>query len=101
MNHKNTGEAAPSAKPFETINAYQRTAAVKAAVELDLFMAIGENAGTAEEIAPRIDASPRGVRIRCDYLPMLGFLNKDGDRYALTRDSATFLDRKSLMYAGG
>ncbi len=81
MNDKNTGEATPSAKLFfETINAYQRTAAIKAAVELDLFTTIGETAGTAEDIAPRIGASPRGVRILCDYLTILGFLNKEGDR---------------------
>jgi ubiquinone/menaquinone biosynthesis C-methylase UbiE len=102
MSEKNNGEAAPSAKLFfETINAYQRTAAIKAAVELDLFTAIGQNAATALEIAARVDASPRGVRILCDYLTILGFLNKDGDRYSLTSDSAAFLDRKSPTYAGG
>ncbi|MGE5209128.1 MAG: methyltransferase [Alphaproteobacteria bacterium] len=102
MSEKDTGKAAPSAKLFfETINAYQRTAAIKAAVELDLFTAIGEKPATATEIAPRLGASQRGVRILCDYLTILGFLNKDGDRYSLTRDSAAFLDRKSPTYAGG
>jgi SAM-dependent methyltransferase len=100
--NKQDSDTPPSARLFfDTINAHHRTAAIKAAVELDLFTAIGNSAAKAEEIAPRINASQRGVRILCDYLTMLGFLNKEGDRYSLTRDSATFLDRQSPMYAGG
>src|SRR5438552_1766041 len=86
---------------FETINAYQRTAAIAAAVELDVFTAIGEEGATAAEVAKRSGASPRGTRILCDYLTLLGFLTKSSDRYALTPDSAMFLSRKSPAYAGG
>src|SRR5438876_470076 len=86
---------------FETINAYQRTAAIAAAVELDVFTAIGEGGATAAEVAKRGGASPRGTRILCDYLTLLGFLTKSGDRYGLTPDSAMFLSRKSPAYAGG
>ncbi len=86
---------------FETINAYQRTAAITAAVELDVFTAIGDESATAAEVAQRSGASPRGTRILCDYLTLLGFLTKSGDRYALTEDSAMFLSRKSPAYAGG
>ncbi|MGC1687236.1 MAG: methyltransferase dimerization domain-containing protein, partial [Candidatus Acidiferrales bacterium] len=53
---------------FETLNAYQRTSALKAAIELDVFTAIGEGAGTVAEIARRTRASKRGVRGLCDYL---------------------------------
>ena len=84
---------------FETINAYQRTAAITAAIELDVFTAIGEGGATAAEVAQRNGASPRGTRILCDYLTLLGFLTKNGDRYALTQDSAMFLSRKSPAYA--
>ena len=72
---------------FDTINAYQRTAAITAAVELDIFTAIGEGGATAAEVAQRSGASPRGSRILCDYLTLLGFLIKNRDRYALTQDS--------------
>jgi hypothetical protein len=41
------------------------------------------------------------MRILCDYLTTLGFLGKVGDRYALTADSAAFLDRRSPAYLGG
>lgn len=86
---------------FETVNAYERTAAIKAAIELDFFSAIGEDSSTAAEIAQRCQASPRGTRILADYLTILGFLTKTGDRYALTRDSALFLNRNSPADAGG
>jgi 2-polyprenyl-3-methyl-5-hydroxy-6-metoxy-1,4-benzoquinol methylase len=85
---------------FETMNAYQRTACLKGAIELDLFTGIAEGADTAEALAPRCGASERGVRILCDYLVIIGFLTKDGNRYGLTLDSATFLNRKSPAYAG-
>jgi ubiquinone/menaquinone biosynthesis C-methylase UbiE len=86
---------------FETVNAYQRTAAIKAAVELDLFTAVAEGARTAPELAARLGAAERGVRILCDYLVVNGFLTKDGKSYGLTQDSAVFLDRRSPAYIGG
>src|SRR4051794_16786481 len=73
---------------FDTINAHQKTAAIKAAIELDIFSVLADAAGTAETIAPQVKASPRGVRILCDFLTTLGLLTKAGDRYALTPDSA-------------
>ncbi|HEX8921305.1 MAG TPA: class I SAM-dependent methyltransferase [Pyrinomonadaceae bacterium] len=85
---------------FETVNAYQRPAAIKAAVELDLFTALGEGKKTARELAEARDASERGVRILCDYLVIIGFLTKEDGRYGLTQDSAVFLDRRSPAYMG-
>ena len=86
---------------FETVNAYQRTAAIKAAVELDLFTAIGEGKEIAQALAAQCNASERGVRILCDYLVIVGFLTKEDGRYRLTQDSAIFLDRRSQGYMGG
>ena len=86
---------------FQTINAYQRTEALKAAIELDLFTAIGEGSTTTSELAKRCGASERGVRILSDFLTIIGFLNKEGDRYHLTQDSAVFLDKRSPAYMGG
>jgi hypothetical protein len=85
---------------FETVSAYQRPAAIKAAVELDLFTALGEGQKTARELAERCDASERGVRILCDYLVIIGFLTKADGRYGLTQDSAVFLNRRSPAYMG-
>jgi 2-polyprenyl-3-methyl-5-hydroxy-6-metoxy-1,4-benzoquinol methylase len=86
---------------FETINAYQKTAALKAAIDLELFTAIGGTPATAAELAAKCGAAPRGIRILSDYLSILGFLEKRNVHYALTLDSATFLDRKSPAYLGG
>jgi 2-polyprenyl-3-methyl-5-hydroxy-6-metoxy-1,4-benzoquinol methylase len=86
---------------FETVNAYQRTATLKGAIELEVFTAIGEGAATAAEIAKRSKATERGARTLCDYLVVMGFLTKKAGRYALTADSAVFLDKRSPAYMGG
>jgi ubiquinone/menaquinone biosynthesis C-methylase UbiE len=86
---------------FQTINAYQRTEALKAAIELEVFTAIGEGNTTAAQIAKRCQTSERGMRILCDFLTTMEMLTKQGDHYALTLDSATFLDKRSPAYAGG
>ncbi len=86
---------------FQTINAYQKTEALKAAIELEMFTAIGEGNSTAADIAKRTGASERGTRILCDFLCIIGFLNKEGNRYSLTQDSAIFLDQRSPAYLGG
>jgi len=80
---------------FDTITAYQRTEALKAAIELDVFTAIGEGNQTTAALAQRCNASERGMRILCDYLVTIGFLLKEGSQYRLTPDSAVFLDRRS------
>jgi ubiquinone/menaquinone biosynthesis C-methylase UbiE len=85
---------------FQTVNAYQRTEGLKAAIELDVFAAIGEGNATAADIAKRCTASERGIRILCDFLCIMGFLTKDGSRYSLTPDSAMFLDKRSPAYLG-
>lgn len=85
---------------FETINAYQKSAALKAGVELDVFTAIAEGNQTASQIAGRCQASERGVRILCDYLTIIGFLSKSENRYQLTPDSGAFLNRQSPAYMG-
>lgn len=85
---------------FETLNAYNQTAALKAAIELDVFTAIGEGAITSAALAKRCQAAERGVRILCDYLVVQNFLTKNGDSYGLASDSAAFLDKRLPAYIG-
>jgi SAM-dependent methyltransferase len=80
---------------FATVGAYQHTAALKTAIELDIFTLIADGHTTAATIAKHCKAAERGVRILCDSLVILGFLTKQQDAYALTQDSAIFLSRKS------
>lgn len=81
----------------DTLNAYQKTAALKAAIDLDIFTAIGEGAETVPALAERCSGTERGVRILCDFLTIIGLLKKEDQRYVLTPDSAAFLDRRSRM----
>src|SRR2546428_825331 len=80
---------------FQGLAACQETEALRAAIEIDLFTALGAGAATAKEIAARCNASERGVRTLADYLVVNGFLGKDGGRYALAPVAAMFLDRSS------
>lgn len=86
---------------FESINAFHRTEALRAAIELDLITHVSAGARTAAQLAAACNASPRGIRILADFLAIMGFLQKEGDQYALTPDAAAFLDRKSPAYLGG
>jgi ubiquinone/menaquinone biosynthesis C-methylase UbiE len=85
---------------FETINAFQRSAAIKAAVDLEIFTAISEGNRTVGTIARRCAATERGISILCDYLTVIGFLTKEDSQYGLTVDSSFFLSRTSPAYVG-
>jgi 2-polyprenyl-3-methyl-5-hydroxy-6-metoxy-1,4-benzoquinol methylase len=87
---------------FDTVSAYQRTAALRAAIDLHLFTAIGDGAQTVPAIAAACQASERGIRILSDYLTIVGFLTKSGGAsYQLTPDTAAFLSERSPAYMGG
>jgi 2-polyprenyl-3-methyl-5-hydroxy-6-metoxy-1,4-benzoquinol methylase len=85
---------------FETAGAFQRSYALKAAVELDLFTAIAKGSHTVEQIAAACAASQRGTRILCDFLTIHGFITKHDGHYSLTPDSAMFLDSRLPTFVG-
>jgi len=90
------GAGFPSPALFlETAVAYRRSAALRAAIDLDLFSALAEAPLHVETLAARLGAAPRGVRILCDALVTMGILQKDAAQYALTSESAIFLNRAS------
>lgn len=87
---------------FDCFTAYQKTAAMQASIDVGLFSAIASGASTVDAIAKACDASPKGVRVLCDYWTVQGFLTKAQDgSYGLTPEAATFLDRASPAYMGG
>ncbi|HET7113327.1 MAG TPA: methyltransferase dimerization domain-containing protein, partial [Pyrinomonadaceae bacterium] len=86
---------------FQTMNAHQRTEALKTAIELEVFTAIGEGNTSAADIAKRCQASEKGIRVLCDYLTIMEMLTKQNNRYGLTLDSSVFLDKRSPAYLGG
>jgi SAM-dependent methyltransferase len=85
---------------FDTLNAYQKTAALKTAIELDVFTAIAQGTNSTAALAKNCHASERGIRILCDYLAVNGFLVKHEQRYELAPDSAIFLNKQSPAYIG-
>jgi len=79
---------------------YQKTAAMKAAVELDIFSIVGDQSLSVEQISSSAGASLRGVRILCDFLCTICLLEKNTNLYNLTEDAKRFLDRLSPYYIG-
>lgn len=75
-------------------------AALRAALELDVFTAVGEGATTAEAISAARDCPPRGMTMLLDALTFLRLLDKEDGVYALTPTSAAYLDRGSSGYYG-
>ena len=80
---------------IDAVLAFQQTAAIKAAIELDLFSQVAKGNNTAEGLGKGTGAAVRGIRILCDYLTARGHLEKQGDEYRLTPSTAVFLDRSS------
>jgi hypothetical protein len=77
------------------VQAHQKTAALKAAIELDVFRAVGKGPGDVASIARHCSASERGIRILCDFLVINGVLAKEDGHYKHTPSSAVFLDPAS------
>ena len=87
-------------KTSEILRGYQHTAALKGAIDLDLFTAIDEGNETVISLANRCQASQRGIRILCDYLVILELITKQADRYQLGPEAEAFLSRRSSRYMG-
>ena len=85
---------------FDTLFAYQRSGALKTAIELELFTIIDTGATTAAAIASKCGATERGIRILCDFLTTIGLLTKADSAYGLTPESAAFLSKNSRAYLG-
>lgn len=85
---------------FSTLNAHQQSAALRSAIELDLFTGIAEGHASAEALAAYCRADARATRILCDYLTVYGYLTKTGENYELPPTVLMFLVRTSPQYMG-
>ncbi|HMJ49571.1 MAG TPA: class I SAM-dependent methyltransferase [Burkholderiales bacterium] len=85
---------------FDIATAYRKTAALVAAVKLDVFTAIGSETMSLEELGLKTGASVRGLRMLCDYLSVMGLLKKQNSQYLLTHVARTFLDEASPFAMG-
>ncbi|MBW2181429.1 MAG: class I SAM-dependent methyltransferase, partial [Deltaproteobacteria bacterium] len=85
---------------FEMAGAYQKSAILKAAVELDVFTKISNGQDSVEKMASSIGASERGVRILLDALCALGMISKAEDKYQLTKTTDQFFVKDKSSYMG-
>lgn len=68
---------------FDMVQAHRKSAALKAAIDLDIFRAVGQGPGDVASIARHASASERGTRILCDFLVIHGVLRKQDGRSSL------------------
>ena len=80
--------------------AYGRTRALHAAVELGLFDVLADGPKQASDMARRLRARERGIRMLSDTLCALELLEKSKAGYALTETARAFLVRSSPGYMG-
>ena len=85
---------------FGTLSAYQTSAALSAAIRLELFTHVAADADTLPALARATGASERGLRALANHMVAHGFLEKHGERYRCSAESAAFLDRRAPEYMG-
>ncbi|QQS13394.1 MAG: methyltransferase domain-containing protein [Rhodospirillales bacterium] len=80
--------------------AYQQSAAIMAAVELDVFTAISKGADTIPKLAAALDITARNAERLLTALTAMTLLRKTGATYANAADVERFLVKGSPRYAG-
>jgi ubiquinone/menaquinone biosynthesis C-methylase UbiE len=85
---------------FDQLNAYQKSSALKAAIELDIFSSIAKGNNKPVTLALDVQANPRAIRILCDTMVIMGFLTKQSLEYDVTPISETLLVKSSPAYMG-
>ncbi len=90
---------------FETGMGFMATKTLLAAIKLDLFTLLGENAVPGAAIGERLGLHPRSLYDFLDALVALGFLQRDGQGegalYENTAETGLFLDKNKPSYVGG
>ena len=100
MANENT-TARPGANPIPILQGATGAAAMKAALDLEIFTHIANGADTAEKIATAKHLPERSTRILCDALVALDVLGKSAGRYSLPPLSQALLVKGSPTYVGG
>jgi len=80
--------------------AYWESAALMAAVELDVFTAIGRGHDTIATVAKAVDITERNAERLLTALTAMTLLERDGERFANAADVQRFLVKDSERYAG-
>ncbi|MDP1840947.1 MAG: methyltransferase dimerization domain-containing protein, partial [Reyranella sp.] len=80
--------------------AYWESAALMAAVELEVFTAIAHGQDTIAAAAKAVGISERNAERLLTVLVAMALLTRDGDRFANAADVERFLVKDSDRYAG-
>ena len=73
---------------------------IQAAVELAIFDALENSAGTAEAVANRLKLEPKATELLLNALASLELLHKRADYFSLTEATAKYLLKSSPQYVG-
>ena len=84
----------------DAITAYRLPRVLIAALELNLFTAIGTDTWTIPDLVRDVQVSERGLAILCRNLAMAGLLKKNGETYTNSRLGATALNAHHPAYRG-
>jgi SAM-dependent methyltransferase len=85
----------------DAVSAYRLPRVLLAALELDLFTAVGTRSWTIPDLAKELKVSERGLSILCRNLAAAGVLQKKGVSYRNSRLGATALNAGHRSYRGG
>jgi len=79
---------------------YWETCTLHAAVELDIFTALGSEHLTSADLSRKLGANDRGMTMLLNALTAMNLLNRKDDKYSNASVSATFLSKDSPQYIG-
>jgi len=88
-------------KILQTGLAFWPSKTLLSAIEIGVFTELSRGPERFETLGGRLGLHPRSARDFLDTLVALGFLTRDGDRYANSRETDVFLDRNKPSYVGG
>jgi SAM-dependent methyltransferase len=80
---------------------FQKSRILLSGFELDIFTNVDESGTTNKQIATNLHLDEHACERLLNALVSLGFLTKQNHLYFNTRDSYTFLSKKSSNYLGG
>ncbi len=86
---------------LQTGLAFWASKALLSAIEMGVFTELAHGPEGFDALSGRLGLHPRSSRDFLDTLLALGFLQRDGDRYANTPETDLFLDRRKPSYIGG
>jgi predicted O-methyltransferase YrrM len=101
---KRSVKASPRLNPMTvamTSSAYWNSCVLHAAQRFDVFNQIGAGKATAQQLAEKCGADPRGMEILLIATTSLGFLQRKEGQYRNSLLSKTFLVKGSPYYQGG